>query len=288
MSAAASTKRANPTALLRRMADHARDLQAELAHEPHSDSLAQAAVCAAPILAALSEPLEPALAWLSPQLAPWEQRALCQAQVLSTQYLVLSTSNSSLSHPHTLTRSHPRIASHLYDLFLHHHSKTARKRHGVFFTPQPLADYIVTQIDRLLRNDFNLPNGLAQSQIPDPQSQILFLDPACGTGVFLLTLIDRLHRLIPRRRWNAFVPDLLSRLIGIEILPSAAFLCKLNITLNLASTGYDFSHPCELRILAADALDHTVHSTLRTPHSAFPVLLGNPPFSSLSTTTNPW
>lgn len=278
MPAAASTKRATSTALLRRMAGHARELVAKFSDQPVSDAEVQATVCAAPILAAASGNIDDALAWLEPQLNPWEQRALHQAFSLQTEY-------SSPPAP-----SRPLSPSHLFELFLRKHSPSARKRHGVFFTPEPIAHYIITQIDRLLREEFHLHDGLAaQSAIRNPKSEIpLFLDPACGTGLFLLTLIDHLHRLVQHRRWNAFVPDLLSRLVGIEILPAAAFLCKLNLTLKLAETGYQFAQSANLRIFTGDALSPNLQSEICNPQSAIPVLLGNPPFSTLSTNTNPW
>ena len=100
-------------------------------------------------------------------------------------------------------------------------------------------------------------------------------------------MIDCLHS---RKgdRWNEFIPDLLPRLTGIELLPAAAFLAKLNIAFKLAETGYDFHQPGSISIYIGDALDLAVQSAIRNPQSAIPVLLGNPPFSSLTTNTNPW
>lgn len=177
--------------------------------------------------------------------------------------------------------------AHLYDSFLHAYSRNDRKHHGVFFTPQPIAEYIVRRIDHSLREDFHFADGLAQSQIPNPQSQILLLDPACGTSVFLLAALDFLHARLAEN-WNDFVPELLPRLIGIEILPAAALLAKLNITLQLAATGYDFRHNIPIQIHCGDALNPNLQFAIRNSQSAIPIVLGNPPFSSLSTNTNPW
>jgi hypothetical protein len=257
-------------------------------------------------------------------MAPWEKFATQQATILSTQYSVPSNQYEELSprrlggaqatsypaaHSPSLSPSPPLPFSrtpsptHLYDCFLHRYAATSRKRRGVFFTPPPIADYIVARVDRLLRDECDIEEGLASHPaLRTPHSALpLILDPACGTGVFLLSVIDHVHRTLVSRwnddghgdgdnncRWNAFVPDFLSRLVGVEILPAAAFLAKLNIALKLAETGYDFGHPVRLNIILADALSPAVHSALRTPRSAFPVLLGNPPFSSLSTTTNDW
>jgi len=260
--------------LLSRMAAAARELAGEWSGRDFGgvtpDTVAQAAVCGAPILASGRND-HAALNWLCRQLAPWESFALEQALRPS-----LSPSLPFSPSP-----------SHLYDAFLHHHARDRRKRHGVFFTPQPIADYIVRRIDAALRNDFGLPGGLADdSAFRTPHSAFL-LDPACGTGVFLLAVIDFLHSRLADC-WNELVPALLPRLIGIELLPAAAFLAKLNIALQLAETGYDFRQPGSIQIHTADALDPNLQFAICNLQSAIPVLLGNPPFSSLSTNTNDW
>ena len=255
------------------------DLNRDLSADEVSDALAQAAVCAAPII---SRPHNPrALDWLCDTASDWERHILEIASRLGacTEYSVPSTSPD----------GQPKIRpEHLYELFLHRYAPTNRKRHGVFFTPPPIADYIVAQIERALTEDFGLPDGLAsQSAIRNPQSAIEILDPACGTGVFLLAVIDRLHSRMGDR-WNEFIPDLLPRLTGIELLPAAAFLAKLNIALKLAETSYDFRQTCPINIHIGDALDPALQSKIQNPKSKISVLLGNPPFSSLSTNTNPW
>ena len=46
--------------------------------------------------------------------------------------------------------------------------------------------------------------------------------------------------------------------------------------------------PAKLNIHIGDALSPNLHSAIRSPQSAIPIVLGNPPFSSLTTNTNPW
>ena len=230
------------------MVADARRLHAELAGDPDADSIAQAAACAAPILAAAPASASQAIDWLSPQLVPWEQSALDQARVLSTEYSVPGRYQGvPAATPHSEFRNPHLPPAHIYDHFLHRYQSTGRKRHGVFFTPQPIADFIVAAVDRLLREEFQLASGLAT------QSTI-HLDPACGTGVFFLAEIDYLHCATASRDWNDLVNQLLPRLIGIEVLPAAALLAKLNIALKLAETGYDFRRPGPIQIITGDAL----------------------------------
>ncbi len=86
-----------------------------------------------------------------------------------------------------------------------------RRVRGVFYTPRPIARYIVAQLDRQIREEFGIPGGLADpitwsefaarhpgAAIPRqalPEQPFLsILDPAVGTGVFLDEVIDLIHR----------------------------------------------------------------------------------------------
>jgi predicted helicase len=247
-------------------AAHALAQQLVSEHASDADTIAQAAVCAQPILASQPHHAHRVINWLAPTLAPWEHHALALAA--NSPPLPFSP----FPFPHT------------YDLFLHHYGPSDRRRHGVFFTPEPIARHIVTQIDRLLTDDFDLPGGLSSI------SEVALLDPACGTGIFFLAVIDHLHAHLKQRGadWNEFVPQLLSRLIGIELLPVPGFLTKLNIAVRMAATGYNFSHPAKLKIHTGDALDPNLEFAICSSQCAIPVVLGNPPFSSLTTPSNPW
>src|SRR5206468_1575213 len=72
------------------------------------------------------------------------------------------------------------------------------------------------------------------------------------------------------------------------ILPASAFLAKLNVALKLAEVGCDFQHAARINIITGDALSPNTQSKIQNLKFKIPVLLGNPPFSSLSTTTNEW
>ncbi len=245
------------------MAQQAHDLRAQLGNGPDADLIAQAVVCAAPILARVQN-CDDALNWLRPQLETWEKIALNHAAVLSTLDFPLAA---------------PLQSHHLFDGFLHHYSRRQRKHGGVFFTPEPIADFIVAQIDRLLREECGFSAGLADDRVT-------IIDPACGTGVFLLAVINFLRA----KMGSQGVESLLPRLIGIEILPPAAFLAKLNIALSLANVDYDFRRAGPILVITADALTPHFQSKILNPESqiSFPVLLGNPPFCSLSTNGNEW
>ena len=146
-----------------------------------ADVLAQAAVCAAPILASAPPDSDAALQWLIEATGRRgnARRSDAAAAVLSTQ---------SLSHSaHSVTRS-----AHLYEPFLHalrpNQPQTATASSSRRSRSPTTSSAKST---RLLRDDFGLPDGLAaQSAFRNPQFRNSLLDPACGTGVFLLAVID--------------------------------------------------------------------------------------------------
>ena len=52
---------------------------------------------------------------------------------------------------------------HFYETFLAAYDAKLRKRRGVYYTPEPVVSFIVRSVDRILREDFNLPMGLADT-----------------------------------------------------------------------------------------------------------------------------
>ena len=143
---------------------------------------------------------------------------------------------------------------HFYEHFLAAYDKEQKVKRGVFYTPRPVVSYIVRSVDELLRGEFGLTDGLADTttwgemakrhkelKIPEgtspAQAFVQILDPATGTGTFLVEVIDLIHRTMAEKwtaqshgekkiqaLWNDYVPNsLLPRLHGYE-LPDGA-LC---------------------------------------------------------------
>ncbi len=99
---------------------------------------------------------------------------------------------------------------HFYELFLKEYDAKKRMQRGVFYTPRPVVSYIVRSVDELLRTEFGLADGLADTttwgemakrhkdlKIPEgispDQAFVQILDPATGTGTFLVEVIDLIH-----------------------------------------------------------------------------------------------
>ena len=225
---------------------------------------------------------------------------------------------------------------HFYEHFLAAYDKKQKVSRGVFYTPRPVVTYIVRSVDELLREEFGLAAGLADTTTwgemaerhtdlkipggtPPGQSFIQILDPASGTGTFLVEVIDLIHKTMVEEwkaqghgkkkiqaLWNAYVPNhLLPRLHGYELLMAPYAIAHLKIGLKLYETGYHFESDERARVYLTNALEPPGGGQLRLgflpalAHEAaavneikrrqrFTVVIGNPPYSGLSSNMGPW
>jgi SOS-response transcriptional repressor LexA len=217
---------------------------------------------------------------------------------------------------------------HFYEDFLAYYNPGKKKLRGVFYTPRPVVSYIVRSVDELLRTELGLQEGLADTttwremakrhkelKIPDgvspDQDFVQILDPACGTGTFLVEVIDLIQRTLVAKwkaqghgekkidaLWNEYVPEhLLPRLHGYELLMAPYAIAHLKIGLRLHETGYRFASDERARIFLTNALEppsdvqFRITSLLALAHEAqavneikrnhrFTVVVGNPPYST--------
>ena len=225
---------------------------------------------------------------------------------------------------------------HFYEHFLAAYDKKQKVRRGVFYTPRPVVSYIVRSVDELLRRDFGLTDGLADTttwgemakrhpnlDIPDgtppEQAFVQILDPATGTGTFLVEVIDLIHKTMVEKwkaqgnskktieaRWNDYVPKhLLPRLHGYELLMAPFAIAHLKIGLKLYESGYRFDSEERARVYLTNALEppgdaqmtldflpalaHEAQAVNEIKRSQrFTVVIGNPPYSGHSANTGDW
>ena len=99
---------------------------------------------------------------------------------------------------------------------------------------------------------------------------VQILDPATGTGTFLVEVIDLIHKTMMRevesarahgdkqieQLWNEYVPKhLLPRLHGYELLMAPYAIAHMKIGLKLYETGYRFGSDERARIYLTNALE---------------------------------
>jgi predicted helicase len=151
---------------------------------------------------------------------------------------------------------------HFYETFLSEYDPALRKSRGVWYTPQPVVNFIVRATDEILKSEFGLKDGLADTtkikkkidtHLPDKrmvggykQDEVEFhkvqiLDPATGTGTFLTEVIKQIHQKFAGQQgiWSRYVDDhLIPRLNGFELLMASYAMAHLKLDLLLTETGY--------------------------------------------------
>lgn len=201
---------------------------------------------------------------------------------------------------------------HFYEDFLKEYDPILRKKMGAYYTPQPVVDFIVKSVDQILKNDFGLAKGLADtSKLPHGKHRVQILDPATGTGTFISTIIREIYKPFKKNgqegRWPAYVHnDLLPRIHGFELMMAPYTIAHLRLGIAFRKTGFwDFHR--RLGIYLTNSLEN---STMQQPLIAFGlaesiaeesreaaviknetpvmVVVGNPPYSVSSTNKGKW
>ena len=236
-----------------------------------------------------------------------------------------------------------------YEDFLKAYDKKKKIQRGVFYTPKPVVSYIVRSVHELLQKEFGLEDGLADTttwgemvkkfpprlpgkdqeeggqglSIPEGTSPdtpfVQILDPATGTGTFLVETIEIIFRTLTakwgqkglskdqqRAAWNDYVPkNLLPRLHGYELMMAPYAIAHMKIGLKLYETGYRFGSderahiyltnalepPTDIGQLAvfSEALAHEAQAVNDIKRNKrFTVVIGNPPYSVKSYNNGSW
>ena len=124
---------------------------------------------------------------------------------------------------------------YFYEPFLAEFDPDLRKELGVWYTPSEIVDYQVERVDAVLRSELGIPDGLA-----DPH--VVVLDPCCGTGAYLCSVLRRIHKTFSEKGADALAAhDLkqaaLHRIYGFEIMPAPFVVSHLQLGLLLESLG---------------------------------------------------
>jgi hypothetical protein len=182
---------------------------------------------------------------------------------------------------------------HFYEDFLAAYDPTLREVRGVYYTPEPVVQFIVRAVDTVLRRELD-KQGLMDECA-------LMLDPACGTGSFLYEIVRQVYAQVCEHlgagQWADYAREhLLPRLFGFELLMAPYTIAHLKLALELQHLG---APPNErLRIYLTNALEPAVKTSelllgefiTREANEAAEVkrekpilvVLGNPPYSGHS------
>lgn len=142
---------------------------------------------------------------------------------------------------------------YFYETFLEKYNPRLRKGRGIYYTPVPVVSFIVSSINLLLKEKFNKPLGLAESSVK-------ILDPACGTGTFLASVINTIHQEIMHSSRSGLFPDvvrdhILEEIYGFELLMAPYAIAHLKLTLLLKELGYKLSDEERFKIYLTNTLE---------------------------------
>ena len=208
---------------------------------------------------------------------------------------------------------------HFYETFLSEYDPKLRKARGVWYTPQPVVNFIVRAVDDILKTEFDLPQGLADTsktkikvdlqgkKVEQEVHKVQILDPATGTGTFLAEVVKHIHKKFQGQQgiWSNYVEThLLPRLNGFELLMASYAMAHLKLDLLLTETGYKPTTNQRFRVYLTNSLEEHHQDTgtlfanwLSTEANEAnhikrdtPVMcvIGNPPYSGESANKGEW
>ncbi|MDI9431953.1 MAG: N-6 DNA methylase [Planctomycetota bacterium] len=192
---------------------------------------------------------------------------------------------------------------YFYEPFLKAYDPELRKELGVWYTPPEIVQYQVERVDRVLREELNIADGLADEQV-------VILDPCCGTGAYLVETLKRIHKTLQEKGRSALTAQRLKkaameRVFGFEILPAPFVISHLQLGLLLRQLDAPLNPDGSERagVYLTNAL--TGWEPLEDPKSLLPfpelkaerdkaneikqqarilVILGNPPYNGFAGT----
>lgn len=211
---------------------------------------------------------------------------------------------------------------HFYETFLSEYDPKLRKARGVWYTPEPVVKFIVRAVDDILKTEFGLSEGLADTskikiktdvqginkQIEQEVHRVQILDPATGTGTFLCEVVKYIYSEKFQNQqgiWSNYVENhLIPRLNGFELLMASYAMAHLKLDLLLSETGYKPTKEQRLKVYLTNSLEEHHPDTgtlfanwLSTEANEAnkikrdtPVMcvIGNPPYAVSSTNKNKW
>ncbi len=248
-----------------------------------------------------------------------DDRILWIVDALADVFRAVSVAELMKSFGSTTRQNDPVI--HFYETFLAKYNPGLRKSRGVWYTPEPVVKFIVRAVDDILKTEFGLSAGLADTakiqvrvkeqgltgKIKKEVHKVQILDPATGTGTFLAEVVKQIHKKFAGQQgiWSRYVEDhLIPRLNGFEILMTSYTMAHLKLGLLLEETGFKPKKQERFRIFLTNSLEEADEDTgtlftrwlskeaseanLIKRDTPVMCVIGNPPYSVSSSNKSQW
>ncbi len=188
---------------------------------------------------------------------------------------------------------------YFYEPFLEAFDPALRKQMGVWYTPIEVVRYMVARVDRALKDDLGIADGLAAENV-------FVLDPCCGTGAYLAEVLRRIAANMKDKGLGALVgagvkKAATERVFGFEIMPAPFVVAHLQAGLTMQALDAPLSNDGAERagIFLTNALtgwEPSVQKSLPFPEleeerdrayrvkqdRPILVILGNPPYNGFA------
>ncbi len=188
---------------------------------------------------------------------------------------------------------------YFYEPFLEAFDPVLRKQLGVWYTPTEVVRYMVARVDKALKDDLGISEGLAAENV-------YVLDPCCGTGAYLAEVLRRIATNLKGQGRGALAGAEIrraatERVFGFEIMPAPFVVAHLQVGLTMQDLGAPLAEDGSER--AGVFLTNALTGWSRTPNKSIPfpeleeerelaesvkqdipilVILGNPPYDGFA------
>ena len=120
---------------------------------------------------------------------------------------------------------------YFYEPFLQAFDPELRKQLGVWYTPTEVVRYMVARVDKALKDDLSIADGLAGENV-------YVLDPCCGTGAYLAEVLRRIAANLEGKGLGALTGARVKqaatqRVFGFEIMPAPFVVAHLQVGLTM-------------------------------------------------------
>ena len=193
---------------------------------------------------------------------------------------------------------------YFYEPFLEEFDPALRKQMGVWYTPVEVVRYMVARVDRALKDDLGIEDGLAAENV-------YVLDPCCGTGAYLAETLKRIAANLQSKGLGALAGAQVKkaateRVFGFEIMPAPFVVAHLQVGLTMqdldaafsddseeragvfltnALTGWDKEtgkEPKQLQMFMPELLEERDRAERVKQNTPVLVILGNPPYNGFA------
>lgn len=168
-----------------------------------------------------------------------------------------------------LSKCEPITSKEIYELINEHDKfidKDVKKRLGQFYTPTGIVQKMISEV----RNELK---ALSERD--------LVVDPACGTGVFVVETVKQMNAFLPFDELIKFVEN---NMFAYDVNPFSVIATKISVLNTLLEIAPNSVHKNNL-LLGIPALNNIKwkNTIVDKEGKEFSIILGNPPYFKLDT-----